>query len=350
MMSSALNNNNIPIKLIYLLQGSDVGQLLVYLAKIKKKFPNTKKYYFLNLKQFIQFYNTNQEELFNRDLFCGLQVNKIIEIYLHEANFSKLQLNIIESFIEKILISNNICLIFLLEKFSTKNQQGKWFQLINQKGMVFTSKNLSPNEFKSWLMIELSKLNLSFTREALSTFIDTYRSNLLQAKQVISKLYLYYTPVKKHHNTNTVIDQNYHALKSNDIVIIDDQNLKLHIDDSDIHNTLLDLQNSFTTARLLKTIKILNNLKQQGIPPILILWSIIQVIKKDLSKYDKYKCVINNNKSNNKHYNIRSANLLAHATDLDLAIKHINLNLTSIYQEQYIWHSIVYLCINICKI
>lgn len=317
MILNAVVNNPIPIKPVYLLYGSDVSQLLDSLTKIKHNFPGTKKYYFLNFNQFSQFYHNHQEELFNRDLFCLHEVNKIIEIYLQESQFNKIQQNDLEKFLEKVFLAKNICLILFIEKSSKNFEKSKLFQLLNKQSVIIVSKKLSINEFKLWLNAKLQVLNLKFTPDALSKFIEIYQHNLLQAKQVISNLSLYY---------------NLPNNASKSLIVIDLKDLMQHIDEQDINNTLFDLQNSLIIASLLKTVDILNNLKQQSIVPILVLWSIIQAIKKIMPRSLNTDCT-------------KYANLLAKAAEIDLAIKYVDHKLTKLAQDQYIWGLILDLCI-----
>ncbi len=326
MILNAPIKSNVTINSIYLLYGSDVWQLLDSLTKIKNNFPDAKRYYFLNFKQFVQFYNNHQEELFNRDLFCVAQFNKIIEIYIQDAKFSKAQFIELEKFLNKVLNTKNICIILFAEKYSKDLEKSKLFQLVNKEGIVVASKNLSISQFKLWLSAELKLLNLSFTSDALDKFIKIYQHNLLQAKQMLVKLELNYL----------------HASAPLSPIIIKLIDLENYIDENDLKNNLFDLQDSLITANLGEIIKIFTNLKQQQIEPILILWSINQVINKFMQK-----SLIVNDKMNNKIIEnncIKYSNLLSKAAEIDLAIKCVDNKLSNIDHKEYIWGSLMDLC------
>lgn len=332
MILNAPITSNVPIKSIYLLYGSDIWQLLNGLTNIKNNFPETKRYYFLNFKQFVQFYNNNQEELFNRDLFCVAQFNKIIEIYIQDAKFSKAQSIELEKFLNKVLNTKNICVILFAEKYSKDLEKSKLFQLVNKEGLIIVSKNLSISQCKLWLTAELKLLNLSFTNDALNKFIKIYQHNLLQAKQILVKLELNYI----------------HAKNLVNPIIIDLVNLEKYLDEYDLKYTLFDLQDSLTTASLAEIIKIFINLKQQQVEPILILWSIIQAIKKFMQKSLIIHDKMNNNKIIENNY-IKYSNLLSKTTKIDLMIKCVDNKPSNIDHKEYIWGSLIDLCMAFVK-
>lgn len=308
--------NNIPVKPVYLIYGYDAWQSMDALQKINAKFKSTKKYHFANLAQFIQFNQTNKSELSNRDLFCGSNLNKTIEISIGNAKFTKQQVQELNNLLNNLL-NNNLAIILIAEKLDKSVLNSAWFAQVNKIGVVVVTKALSKAGMHGWAENRFKQLNLAITGEALIEFINMYPNNLITAAQSIEKL--------------AIVFENYKASKQP----INTAELHQCIN-QDPKTSIFDLQNALSSKKIDQIILILHNLKEQSQEEILILWAIIQEIKHRLA-------TISSMQMKAKVYN-----LFAKAAEIDLAIK--NIDMVDFNNDQYVWSLIIDICLELCVI
>lgn len=312
-LAAPVNNNNIPIKPIYLIYGYDPWQAIDALKEINAKFKGVKKHYFANFTQFMQFNKTNKSTILNRDLFCDSQINQIIEISIGNAKFTKSQLPEVNNLLNNLLSANNLAVILIAEKLDKAAVNSLWFKNIAKIGVIIVTKNLSKAGMQNWASAQFKLANLKITKEALIEFVNMHQNNLMDAQQSIDKLSLIFSGQQ---TTN----------------IIDLEQLLKWIDVAGAKNSIFDLQNALAANNIEQIILVLNNLKQQAQEEILILWAIIQEIKNSLAKTTD---LIEQSKL---------AGLFQKAAQIDLAIKNVELVCSNNYG--YIWSLIIDLCLN----
>lgn len=306
--------NNIIFKPVYLIHGYDAWQSIDALQKINAQFGGTKKYYFANFAQFIQFNQTNKSEIFNKDLFCESQINKLIEISIGNGKFTKPQLQELNNLLNNLNITNNLVVILIADKLDKTAFNSSWFKIVAEIGIVIVTKNLSKASMQNWAIAQFKKANLNITNDALIKFVNIHQNNLMDAKQSIDKLSIIFA-------------------KQTTQNIIDTEKLLKFIDVDGSKNSIFDLQNALAIRHTEQIISILNNLKEQAQEEILILWAIIQEIKNSFSK------------TTNLINQFKLANLFQKAAEIDLAIKNIELSGSNNYG--YIWSLIIDLCLGL---
>lgn len=133
-------------------------------------------------------------------------------------------------------------------------QKSKWFNSLEQKGVVISIATISRQQFPLWLKKRLARHQLSCSNNSLNLIADYCEGNLLAAKQVIERLSLLYESGE-----------------------ISDQDVKDSISD----NSRFDIYNLVDVALAMNVQQALNiflHLKNQQVEPSLILW----VLSKDI--------------------------------------------------------------------
>ncbi len=196
--------NNIPIKPIYLIHGADNRQALDVIKTIHSQLDGAKKYYFANLAQFIDFYKANKSELLNKDLFCG-SINKILEISIGNAKFTKQQIQELNDLLNNITSINNVVIILVADKLGKLALNADWAAYINKIGIIIVTKSLSNSDLPKnsvfdlqnalsrqnteKIILILNNLKAQSQEEILIlwSIIQAIKNQLLTAKDLLSK-------------------------------------------------------------------------------------------------------------------------------------------------------------------
>ncbi len=134
-----------------------------------------------------------------------------------------------------------------LEKSALKT---KWFQAIDQAGVVVQVWPLDGVDLLQWLQRRAQKRGLQIEKEGIRALASRIEGNLLAAAQEIEKLYILYgeTSIAKHQVEDVVLDS--------------------------ARFDVFKLTDSVLTGRVNRAIKILNGLKAEGVAAPIVLWAL----------------------------------------------------------------------------
>ncbi|OGT97134.1 MAG: DNA polymerase III subunit delta, partial [Gammaproteobacteria bacterium RIFOXYB2_FULL_38_6] len=149
---------------------------------------------------------------------------------------------------------NNIFVI-VTDKLMKAQQKTKWYQQIEKDGTVIPVYAFSAHELKQWLQLQLQQANFKTDAHIIQLLADLTEGNLLAAQQAIEKLKLLYP------NETLTIAKVQTAISDN------------------ARFNVFELANETALGHAKKAIRILNGLKQEGVEPTLILWSLSRQIR-----------------------------------------------------------------------
>lgn len=140
-------------------------------------------------------------------------------------------------------------------KLDSNSLKAKWVQALDNAGIIVQVWPLTGQDLINWLQKRMTGKGLICDREGLRILAGRVEGNLLAAAQEIEKLYVLYGPVK---------------LSRSDI--------ESAVADSSRYDvfSLCDVMLAGKTGRILK---ILLNLKSEGIPAPVVLWAIAREIR-----------------------------------------------------------------------
>tara|TARA_R110000868_G_scaffold35134_1_gene126110 strand:- start:54614 stop:55687 length:1074 start_codon:yes stop_codon:yes gene_type:complete len=254
-------NQQLDNKFLYLISGEEI----YFLNKSKNLLLNYAKTKGFNQK--ITFYITNS---FNWDeIFIEIQqqglfaVNKLIDLQLEVKkidnniinNLNKLIANLNE--LIKKNINNNILIITYTGKIDAKNLKQAWYKNIKESGLIIAAGSLYINQFSAYIKRYSLEQNLKLSNDVLDYIIIKNHGNLLAATQEINKIKL---------------------LVANDTVIIDLEYLSNILENNGIYS-VFDLGNSLLKGNYIESIRIFNNLADNGVQLVLILWIITKELR-----------------------------------------------------------------------
>jgi DNA polymerase III subunit delta len=188
----------------------------------------------------------------NRSLFS---TKKIIDIRVKQkipASFSPLIIETAEH------LDPDQIIILRMPKLSKTDTQQKWYKAIEKNGQVTTLWPLKKEGFTRWIQERFQKKHLQATSEGYALMVEQTEGNLLAASQVIEKLALLHDD-KNEHITYDEISQ-----------ALSDQT----------HFDMFELCDATLNQTPIQSLKILNTLKNQGTEPAIILWALMQDLRK----------------------------------------------------------------------
>ena len=150
-------------------------------------------------------------------------------------------------------------LLIQLGKMDSRSQSAKWFKAIDKIGGVIQVWPKKPAELPHWLQQRLRSRGLDLDREAVSLLATRIEGNLLAAAQEIEKLALL------HGKPNTVVSLNLRDVAGS-------------VADS-ARYSVYDLVDAATGGSLLRALRILRGLRQEGVAAPLVLWAVSNEIR-----------------------------------------------------------------------
>lgn len=147
--------------------------------------------------------------------------------------------------------------VVLLEmgKIDSKIAKTSWYKALEKAGMVIALWPIPREQLPQWIQQRAQKYKLQFNRDAATLLVDYVEGNLVAAAQTIEKIYLL-RPTKA----------------------IDVELLQTFLT-NESKFTIFDLVDSLVAGETARTLHILDNLKADGIEPILILWAITRELR-----------------------------------------------------------------------
>lgn len=211
---------------------------------------------------------------YEEHIIIEAEIPEIIDLFIsHRQNFSLFSTKkIIEiRFRQKISASLAALLIEVCEhpdasqiiilrmpKLSKAETQAKWYKTLEQHGWIITIWPLKNEAFLRWIQARFQKFNLKTTQESYSLIAARTEGNLLAASQLIEKLNLVYNSSSE--------SISYAAIQE----ALSDQS----------HYDVFELCDAVLGQNTQQTLKILQALKAQNSEPAIILWALMQDLRK----------------------------------------------------------------------
>lgn len=149
-----------------------------------------------------------------------------------------------------------IVLVILCEKLDGKQTKTKWFQVIEQTGVVVQSRPVELKALPSWCQQRALEVGLSLELEAATLLAERVEGNLLAADQEMEKLSLLF-PQGTQLNAQNILDN------------VADQ----------AHYQLFALSTAALMGQSAYALQILNRLQQEGLEAPIILWLLAKEVR-----------------------------------------------------------------------
>ncbi len=124
------------------------------------------------------------QELNSTSLFSNKQ---IIECYM---SINSENTNNILQMMQNI--SDDIIIIFIVRDISSAQKKSKWFETINNSGLIVANYLLKEQETKNWIINKAQQLDLNIDDKIISSLLFNNEGNLFAISQEIQKLKLAY--------------------------------------------------------------------------------------------------------------------------------------------------------------
>ena len=229
----------------------------------------------------------NNRSLFAQKQLIDLRINAKLE-GTHQASFAM----ILE------LANEDSTVLIHAGSLSKSAQLSKWFMVAQNRGAVIPHSPLPAAHFSKWIKQRASQKGLTLSSQVVEQLIFNTEGNCLAAAQEIERLSLFYCPNKF------------------------PQSEILHLDQQSQFN-VFDLSDAIKQQNCERILTIFKVLKEIGIAPALVLWSLSQIIRQHPQTP-------------------RRAALLAQLSQVDRQIK------TSEYSE-HLWPNLVEIGLNIAR-
>lgn len=224
-------------------------------------------------------------------------------------------------------------LLITAPKLEKSAQKAKWFQAIEQAGVVIQVWPLEGANLLQWLQQRALKRGLQIEQDGIKALASRVEGNLLAASQEIEKLYILHGATKLSRQT---------------------------VEESVADNARFDifkLTDCILSGRANRAIKILSGLRAENIPPPVVLWALAREIRqlinisisvnqgqnkeavfKSLRVWDKQKQLINAALSRMKIKDLQHA--LALCSKADRQVKG--------QQQGDCWETLAAVCLSFC--
>lgn len=146
-------------------------------------------------------------------------------------------------------------LLIDLGKLETKITKSAWYQALEKAGVVVSIWPIPQEKLPQWIMNRAKKYKLSMSLDAANLLSDYVQGNLIAAAQTIEKIYLL-QPAQQ----------------------IDAKLIKNILTDES-RFTLFDFIENLIAGDAARALRILENLKEEGTEPVLILWGITRELR-----------------------------------------------------------------------
>ena len=146
-------------------------------------------------------------------------------------------------------------LLLITNKLDKRIQNAKWFKEIESAGLCVMVWPVMLDQFPQWISGRLAKFNMSAEPSAIKFVSERVEGNLLAAKQEVEKLYLLFGEKRL-----VLEDVMYAATNSS-------------------RYSVFDLADSALAGNTLRTLRIINELKGEGVEPVLVLWVLAKEIR-----------------------------------------------------------------------
>jgi DNA polymerase-3 subunit delta len=150
------------------------------------------------------------------------------------------------------MASADVLLLIQGPKAGKDVQKTKWFTTLANKGWFTHVYDLPHNQLQKWLSVRASKTHLRISPQALSMIADLCEGNLMAGRQELEKLALQFSPE--------------HIIEADDIGNAMVQQSRY---------STFQFTDEMLRGDMQKAVKMLIRLEDEGIEPVIILWSIV---------------------------------------------------------------------------
>jgi len=182
-----------------------------------------------------------------------LAEKRLLELDFRESTPNKITGKILQEYAEKPL--SDTILLMDIGKVDAKLAKSTWIKAFEKSGVVVTIWPIPHEQLPQWILKRAHKYKLQFNPDAAHLLADYVEGNLMAAAQTIEKLYL------------------LKPEKPVDIQLIQT------ILTNESRFTIFDFIDSLIAGEKSRTLHILNNLKEDGTEPVLILWGITRELR-----------------------------------------------------------------------
>lgn len=194
------------------------------------------------------------EELLNKcrnlDLFAE---RTLMELRLPGDSVSKQGNLALDSILQEQ--DDSFCIVIRASKLKPQILNSNWVRHIQKYGKIYLAKPIPTNQWSNWISKRLTQNGFKPSNEVITCIAKCYEGNLPAAVQCINKLV-------------TVLPHG----------AIELQQVAPFIDRSN-HFSIFELSTAALEGNIERTFTIFNNLKTDGIDPILVLWAAIKEIR-----------------------------------------------------------------------
>jgi DNA polymerase-3 subunit delta len=194
------------------------------------------------------------EQLYTLLYSTGLFAEKrLIELDFRDSSPNKTASKILQEY----GANPSLDAIVLLDigKIDDKISRSAWYKALEKIGAVLTIWPIPREQLPQWIMNHAKKYKLQFNRDAAILLAEYIEGNLVAAAQAIEKVYL------------------LQPQKSVDVEMVK------HILTDESRFTVFDFIETMIARDKPRTLHILDNLKNEGTEPVLILWAITRELR-----------------------------------------------------------------------
>ncbi len=181
---------------------------------------------------------------------------KIIDLRIETKTPGKAGSQAIRDYMENV--PEDKILLIQIPKLVGAARNAAWVKAIDKQGVVIQVWDLSTPQTMAWISKKMREFGMRATPDAVRLLTERVEGNLLAAYQEINKLKLLFQDVGNQTHTETVIDE--------------EQVLAAVSDSSRF--SIFDLSNAVMSGDLPRVQHIHHNLKEEGVPIQLILWTL----------------------------------------------------------------------------
>lgn len=182
-----------------------------------------------------------------------LAEKRLFELDFRESTPNKTANTILQAYAEKPL--PDTILLIDCGKIDAKIAKSAWYKAFEKNGMVVTIWPIPREQLPQWIHQRARKYKLQFNPDAAQLLADYVQGNLIAAAQTIEKLYL--LKLQKP---------------------IDIEMLQTILTDES-HFTIFDFIDHFIAGDKKRSLHVLQNLQEEGIEPVLLLWGITRELR-----------------------------------------------------------------------
>ncbi len=146
-------------------------------------------------------------------------------------------------------------LLIVSAKIDPSVRRSKWYQALEQRGVVVQLWPPKPNELPGWIRRRLQARGMQASQDAINLLAERVEGNLLAAAQEIEKLHLLHgeSPLELHDITAAVADS--------------------------ARFNIYELVDTALSGDVPRTVRTLRGLRGEGVEPVLVLWALAREIR-----------------------------------------------------------------------